>query len=1082
MWQDVAELVIYLCDQAFTRGVYLLAQSAVLIAMGLVLSRLLRGKGAALQSMILRVTLSAVLLCPAASVGLGLLGVEGVSLRSPDERPDEPEAEVTNSRRAADQGAGVTMTTVSPNTRPRASLSVDPVVPSGHASRAGERSGIVLFRVGATGAWIAVASALLAQLAFSHRRLWRARQCARVAAPTAVAVCQTIAREMGLRTPAFLCTRLVASPCLTGCLRPAILIPVHDDSRGVAVTSDVLVHELAHLARHDCVWNLLGRLAQSLLFFQPLLWVLVRRIEDVSDDVADDYVVQFGADRRTYAHRLTDLAERFLPTRYEAAAGVGVIRLRSSLGRRVLRILDTTRMLSTRSRARTVGAIAAIGLCTTLGVGLIGAAPDPIPDAIIAKRGRATLPNGTTCELLGIRRCSGAAQRWWSPDGATLDRAPCESTKEECEPTHEVYELAVGLKGAAPLNDRTETPEQWEVQGGQSGGRYGKREDHTGRSLHLRGTTAVVRKGTEAITVRIGIALGPWETRTSVGSETGTKTAFRDVGCTFMPPREEDGRTRIDVHAGAQKATAHRVVAILKGGKQVTSAGWRRHPGIVFLPRKETFDFLNPLSAIARFEFQTCDYQWVEFRDVPLRPKVESREERADRLAEYPWLHLKYDNGRERWTNLIHEQHFFKHADGRLVFLDYVRGRRQSYYSEWSSTISEDEIGAGAAQCTPWECAFGHLEEQVRGGGDGPPRVEKHTETVDGKQLVRFDVYHTDALDRRILLRQFWGDETTRLPVRTRERLQLAHRKEQSREWTTGVYDFPKTGPSSIYDIGAPRDAKIVVERKEDDTAPDVQRIVDAGKQAQQRLPRRHRVVVWKLRDSGEVDVIHRDSEKVRHERYFHLRPGSGDGTHHLPLPATAREVLEWTYDQPPISISVCDGEKAYRRRCVHPAHENPREPTVRVLRSRGTTLLSSSGRPLENQWPYFRKGLKRLTDVHDAAPGIVVLRRESGDIRRDYYVDPEHDYTCVKWVWWRQRDGIWCKEREYELSGLVTLPGGQWYATKKLLRTYPNPAKGWRGYETEWRIDLAEIGEDEIPLNAFVGELLLEGARLESY
>ena len=144
--------------------------------------------------------------------------------------------------------------------------------------------------------------------------------------------------------------------------------------------------------------------------------------------------------------------------------------------------------------------------------------------------------------------------------------------------------------------------------------------------------------------------------------------------------------------------------------------------------------------------------------------------------------------------------------------------------------------------------------------------------------------------------------------------------------------------------------------------------------------------------------------------------------------------------------------------------------------------MLSSSGRPLENQWPYFRKGLKRLTDVHDAAPGIVVLRRESGDIRRDYYVDPEHDYTCVKWVWWRQRDGIWCKEREYELSGLVTLPGGQWYATKKLLRTYPNPAKGWRGYETEWRIDLAEIGEDEIPLNAFVGELLLEGARLESY
>ncbi len=88
--------------------------------------------------------------------------------------------------------------------------------------------------------------------------------------------------------------------------------------------------------------------------------------------------------------------------------------------------MDTTRTLSTRNSARTVGAIVVIGLCATLGVGLIGAAPGPVPDAIIANGGRATFPNGVTCELVGICKCSGTGQKWWQPDGTLLGKAPCD--------------------------------------------------------------------------------------------------------------------------------------------------------------------------------------------------------------------------------------------------------------------------------------------------------------------------------------------------------------------------------------------------------------------------------------------------------------------------------------------------------------------------------------------------------------------------------------------------------------------------------------------------------------------------------
>ncbi len=133
------------------------------------------------------------------------------------------------------------------------------------------------------------------------------------------------------------------------------------------------MHELAHLARGDCTWNLIARIARAVMFFQPLLWVLVRRIEDVSDDVADDYVVQQGIDRRSYAHELVAIAERYRPSPSEAMAGAGVVSFKSSLGRRVQRILDTTRVLSICIGARAGAAIVAVGLCATLAAGLIGA-------------------------------------------------------------------------------------------------------------------------------------------------------------------------------------------------------------------------------------------------------------------------------------------------------------------------------------------------------------------------------------------------------------------------------------------------------------------------------------------------------------------------------------------------------------------------------------------------------------------------------------------------------------------------------------------------------------------------------------
>src|SRR5690606_36370384 len=116
-----------------------------------------------------------------------------------------------------------------------------------------------------------------------------------------------LSARLGVASPALLRTPYLTSPCLTGIRRPAILLPeeLHD-----LPLASALLHELAHLRRGDCLWNLLRHLATSLLFYQPLLWRLSRHLEATAEEVCDDYVVQYGGDRVDYAELLVQLAER----------------------------------------------------------------------------------------------------------------------------------------------------------------------------------------------------------------------------------------------------------------------------------------------------------------------------------------------------------------------------------------------------------------------------------------------------------------------------------------------------------------------------------------------------------------------------------------------------------------------------------------------------------------------------------------------------------------------------------------------------------------------------------------------------
>lgn len=452
-----------------------------------------------------------------------------------------------------------------------------------------------------------------------------------------------------------------------------------------------------------------------------------------------------------------------------------------------------------------------------------------------------------------------------------------------------------------------------------------------------------------------------------------------------------------------------------------------------------------------------------------------------------PWVHLKYDNGAEEWYDLEKGRHYFKDWDGRCVVVDWALNIKQRYYSVWGQHISEsrpviykDGVVPPWQPKTAWEAIVGDTEKMAEDASVGHWEFARRVERVDGRRLVRFDRYYNDAVGRRLLVKQLWADPETRLPVKVRERLSLARRNAQNREFITGVFDFPDSGPSNIYDLGVSRDLPIV--REYGRTAdPRVVEVLEAGKAATERFPTRYRVIRWENDRNSEIDVVWRDGKKVHSQRYFNL---ADYPEYHLELPTTAEGVLTWTETQPPVSIHIFDGERQYSRR-QHPALSGMREPEVRVMRV-STNLLPSSSKPIENQWPYANRkpgSFAWIDDAPEELSSYIGLRIESGDIRRDFYIDPEHDYMCAGWIWWKERSGSWEKEREYELSGFAQLPEGQWYATKEVLIGYPDPETGIGGPEANWNIDVKVLKQDEYPPDTFNGEKLLEGAKkVETY
>jgi bla regulator protein blaR1 len=182
--------------------------------------------------------------------------------------------------------------------------------------------GVVVFNLRLIGGW------------FAERRLRRHGVCA--AAVSWQSRLDAIRLQMGVsRIVTLMESSLTIVPMVVGHIRPAVLFPV---GLLAGLPSEqvelILMHELAHIRRHDYLVNTIQTFIEGLLFYHPAVWWLSKVIRAEREHGCDDMVVAAGHSAETYARALISLETSRSNVAEGAIAATG-----GSLMKRVRRLL-----------------------------------------------------------------------------------------------------------------------------------------------------------------------------------------------------------------------------------------------------------------------------------------------------------------------------------------------------------------------------------------------------------------------------------------------------------------------------------------------------------------------------------------------------------------------------------------------------------------------------------------------------------------------------------------------------------------------------------------------------------------------
>ncbi|MFC5456113.1 M56 family metallopeptidase [Prosthecobacter fluviatilis] len=204
--------------------------------------------------------------------------------------------------------------------------------------------------------WLCGALTVVLAMVALHLRLQRRiRRDASEAFSEISSVLLEACRMAGVRrVPRLLVTEAVRAPSLFGLLNPVILLPRQVAAgRDAATLKLILLHELAHLKRHDLWAQVLSSCVIAVHWFNPLVWMAARRLRAEAEMAADAHAL--SCTDVTEAHRFGEMLlgfTRFGTTGWmiwlASATLLGISENKNDLRRRIEGLMDIARGRRTR--------------------------------------------------------------------------------------------------------------------------------------------------------------------------------------------------------------------------------------------------------------------------------------------------------------------------------------------------------------------------------------------------------------------------------------------------------------------------------------------------------------------------------------------------------------------------------------------------------------------------------------------------------------------------------------------------------------------------------------------------------------
>ncbi|MEA2689262.1 MAG: hypothetical protein QOD51_1869 [Candidatus Eremiobacteraeota bacterium] len=240
------------------------------------------------------------------------------------------------------------------------------------------------------------------------------------------------------------------TPVAIGFRRPVILIPTElATADGLMAIEQLILHEHAHLRRHDDWTNLVQRVIERIFWFNPVVWLVGRRIALEREIASDDAVVEKTGEAHAYATSLWKLAREMRMPEH-AVVAPGALLTRKQIAVRIEQLLDKKRSRLHRSPAAALGVV----LASVLAVGFV-ATSAPAVEMPAAAPEKPSTPVAT-----------------WHADGARTNGTPAQRVVNVAKPGTAKGEKAAldTLAKAAPGAKRVAASKQIDTSGASRSG------------------------------------------------------------------------------------------------------------------------------------------------------------------------------------------------------------------------------------------------------------------------------------------------------------------------------------------------------------------------------------------------------------------------------------------------------------------------------------------------------------------------------------------------------------------------------------------------------------------------------------